>query len=245
MQGNIAFNRYIKESGLSISELEQITDTDVNSLAAYREGKYSLEDVSVKRIRKIFSVLNINIIDFFERYYPYQDEVRQAVKKWEDEHKEEKEFLHVKGKLYLRIYQYKSRKRFTGGDIEHLMELYKQNIEKWGEFISMAGKNEEDGYNKYAAPIFVRIKELLNPPPEDAQRKILYDALVQSNLTSSTLINQDIAKIIGVSRRHLTNIYTNSDISLDSLKIKTALRLCELLEIDFYELFCEKNKIFS
>lgn len=241
MQGNIAFNRYIKESGIPINELEQMTDTDINSLAAYRDGRYSLEDVSVKRISKIFSVLNIDIIEFFERYYPYQAEVRQAVEKWEAEHKGEKEFLQVKGKLYLRIYQYKSRKRFTGGDIEQLLELYKHNIEKWGEAISIDGKNEEDGYNKYAAPILFRIKELLNPPPEDAQRKILHNALVHSNLTSSTLINQDIARIIGVSRRHLTDIYTNSDIPLDSLKIKTALRLCELLKIDFYELFCEKK----
>ena len=96
MQGNIAFNRYIKESGISISELEQMTDTDINSLAAYREGKYSLEDVSVKRISKMFSVLNIDIVDFFVMYYPYQEEVRLAVKKWKEEHEEEKKFLPVK-----------------------------------------------------------------------------------------------------------------------------------------------------
>lgn len=242
MQGHEAFQKAVTDSGLSLKDIAAQSGYVEKTLRNYEQGILSLENVSVKRIIKLFSVLGIDIPTFFEEYYSIKADFENDLRQWHETHSKELEYSVVRKRFYDRIKQFKYRKRFPEEVQEELEQLFEDNFSTLSQKLVNEDRlfMQEEEYQTFVKPIEVYIKQLFNDKPVGRSEQMIYDALICSDYNTGTLFNDEIANLLGVSEIYLYNLfYGKNNMAFNSIKIKTALKLCYLLGLDFNTVFIE------
>lgn len=230
---------YIKqkriEKGYTIRQFGKVVNIIPRMISYYEAGEKPIEHISLNKMNKMFDVLEIDIEDFFDCYYPYKHDMDLQIVKWRCDNPVECDFQIVKKKIYARLAQIKSRGTIEESKLKQIYDMYDDFFcNEQRKFFPIS--TEE--YNKFVNPILYQIKLNMSGglPENDISRSIMI-AFYQSGYKI-----KDVSKICGITSQNL-NYYINGKYDYGSLHVDTALKLCYLLKLDFKILFesCEKS----
>lgn len=238
MTGYEYFKQKRIEKGYSVRQFGKVAGITPRMVSYYEAGEKSIERMPLNRINKLFGLLEIDIVEFFDCYYPYKENMDRAVENWKLENPVEYDFQKTKKKIYARLAQIKGRGVVEESKLNRIYDMY-ENF-----FCHECRKNligntiSEEYYKKFINPILYQIKLAMSGdlPENDISRSIM-DAFYKSNYKM-----KDVSKMCGIAPQNL-NYYINGKFDYGSLHTDTALKLCYLLKLDFNKLFvsCERN----
>ena len=240
MDGSQAFKSYREKSGYSIRKYASAAGISVRSLEYYENGSRSLLSMPTEKAILLFSLLSVSIPNFFGEYYNIElSSVNDAVLAWKAKDLRVYSFSLIKKRMKARLYKMRARGRLADTDLRDIFDMYVSSFDVLEETYSENDNLSDEDYDKYIAPIFIKLKKLLYNEPGTEQLDVLYNALISCKyLThSADLIDKDFCDLVGVSRQYLTSILNGGN-DINKLRIETSLRLCQVLPIDFEQLFC-------
>lgn len=234
MTGYEYFKQKRIEKGYSVRQFGKVVDITPRMVSYYEAGEKPIEHIPLHKINKIFDLLEIDIVEFFDCYYPYKETVDHAVENWKLENPVEYDFQKTKKKIYARLAQIKGRGVVEESKLNRIYDMYENFFCHESRKYLICNTISEEDYNKFVNPILYQIKlDMSGGLPENNISRNIMDAFYKSNYRM-----KDISKICGIAPQNL-NYYINGKFDYGSLHTDTALKLCYLLKLDFKKLFCE------
>ena len=237
MTGNEFIKNCRLQKGYSVRQFGKMADITPRMVSYYESGEKLLEHLPVYKCITMFRLLDISVVEFFHTYYSIDTEVNDAIEQWSNEHQIDLDFNNLKKRIYARIAQIKSRGKMTADDLQNIYDLY-------NDFFARNPKNYISGqcitlvdYEEYIIPIYYHIKASMNTWPDGKIARAILDALYKTNYSLS-----DICVLCGITVQRL-NDYLNGKRDFSVIHVDTALKVCNVLNLDFEELFgsCGKS----
>lgn len=225
------------EKGYSIRQFSKAVDITPRMVSYYEAGEKPIEHIPLYKVNKMFGLLEIDIEEFFDCYYPYKHDMDLEIEKWKLDNPIECDFQMIKKKIYARLAQIKSRGVIEESKLERIYNMYDDFFCNEQRKYLMDNSISENDYNKFVNPILYQIKlNMSGGLPENYISSSIMNAFYQSSYKI-----KDVSKICGIASQNL-NYYINGRYDYGSLHVDTALKLCYLFKLDFKKLFvsCEK-----
>ena len=238
MKGYEYFKKKRIDKGYSIRQFGKAVDITPRMVSYYEAGQKPIERIPLHKIITMFELLEIDIINFFDCYYPYKEDMDCAIKNWELQNPVEYDFEKTKKKIYARLAQIKSRGVVEESKLNHIYDMYEDFFCREARKDKKGNTISEKDYHEFVNPMLYQIKLDVSGglPQKDISCNIM-NAFYKSNYKI-----KDVSKMCGIAPQNL-NYYINGKYDYGSLHVDTALKLCYLLKLDFKKLFtsCEKN----
>ena len=236
MTGNEYLKQKREEKKYTIRGFAKESGIAPRMVSYYESGEKQLSSIPIEKAIRLFSLLDIDIEEFFCIYYPYKKDLDKAVATWNEENKREYDVNSLKKRYYYRLMKIKERDSLALRDYECLYTIYKELFDK---NIKECDSITNDEYEKYILSLNYQIRLKLNPLPANVIAKKILDSLYHTEYLIS-----DLSKFCGVSYDHLRGCLDgNYDIS--RMRVGLALSLCHILNVSFKDVFVQNISFLS
>lgn len=202
----------------------------------YESGEKQLSSIPIEKAVRLFSLLDIDIEDFFCTYYPYKNSLNDAINAWNKENPREYDISSLKRRYYYRLMKIKERNSLTLTDYERLYAVYKNLFD---DKLGKRAKLNDKEYDELIQALNYKIRLMLNPLPENIIAKNILNALYHTEYLIS-----DLSKFSGVSYDHLRGCLDGS-YNIEHMRVGLALSLCHILNVSFKDVFIQNISFLS
>jgi len=236
MTGNEYLKQKREEKIFTIRGFAKESQIAPRMVSYYESGEKQLSSMSIEKAVRFFSLLDIDIEDFFCTYYPYKDSLDDAINAWSKENPREYDVSSLKKRYYYRLMKIKERNSLTLTDYERLYTAYKSLFDdKLGERAEI----NDNEYDELIQTLNYQIRLMLNPLPENIIARNLLNALYHTEYLIS-----DLSKFSGVSYDHLRGCLDGS-YNIEHMRVGLALSLCHILNVSFKDVFIQNISFLS
>lgn len=242
MTGYEAFKQKREATGMTVRQFASAADISNSTLFYYESGTSSLYNMTVEKAVRIFSMIDTSIEDFFREYYSEDIFVsaQKAYDMWRYDNPYDLVYEHLKTKYRNRLLQNKNRKRISSGDYEKLIAIYNNTFSELSKGMPLhgSGRISVEDYRKYILHLEYCIRRDMEKGKGISNNRIAYG--INDCLMKKGLEYQDLADILGVSSRIFFKYNKLPDGYL-SMKVGTALKICQVLSAGFVFLFVHES----
>lgn len=216
-----------EETGMSVRKFCEKVGISVASCVGYQNGTKSLLYISLEKAVQIFSVLDIDIEQFYEEFFPELKEgITDKIKEWEIRHQPELAYVKLRSRYRNYIAKIKERKLLPTEVIEQLQQEYKEIFNELEMCADSNGNISESLYRESVVAFSFKIKQRIeNEKIKNPVSKLVNDYLLRKEMTYV-----DLAAIVDLH----TDVLTKAKLSLkgySSMNISSVLRICYALDV--------------
>lgn len=228
MTGNEYLKKRREELGLSIRGFASICDLSPRVVTYYEAGEKQIGSVPVRKGLQMFHVLNLDLKEYFNTYFPCEEEIKDKIIIWHTEHSRVYDCAVLKKRFASRISKIKARSNLSLIDFDRIYMSYRDCFESDVSEVSILS---DEQYEQYILPLDSQIREALSPLPENKISREILSAIYHTDFSI-----MDVAAICQVTRHHL-GACLEGKYDIEQIRISLALRLCAALDLDFDDVF--------
>ncbi|MDY4838392.1 MAG: helix-turn-helix domain-containing protein [Lachnospiraceae bacterium] len=231
--------------GYSRADFSALTGVQVRSLQYYENGERSLSVLPVYKINALFEPLELDVEKFCEEFFGYKEEVDTKIELWRKNHPRVYNYSVLKNRTYQRLFHFKMRTRETISNDQNDLFFY-HYTKCFDRLAILKGDSDvitDSDYEREYLSFIYEIKKILYGDMYTVfPLNELTEQLFRSEYTSASFsfLSKDIADIIDYSVQNLRKVFSG-DLELNHLSVVTALKLCYVLQLDFFHIFGGKN----
>lgn len=216
-------------TGLTVKEFCEKVNISIGAFVEYQNGTKSLLCLPLGKAVRIFSVIDIEIEKFYDKYFPeLRQEIAQKLAKWHVEHPAELNLDKLKRRYRARIAKAKERKFLPDIEIDGLLCDYKDTFKELEMCVNDRGMISMALYEERILSLSYAMKQKIEGGEiKNAVSKLINDAILKSEMTYA-----DLGGIAGVTPRRLTMCKTSPE-GYSSMKIGSVLKICYALNVPF------------
>lgn len=228
MTGNDFLKEKRESLGVSVQSISETCDMSPNIIYCYERGDRQISSIPVKKGIALFKLLDCDIEEFFDSFYPFRRELEAEYAEWKRKHPRIYDCKALKKRFTSRISKIKQRNNLTMYEFDRVYSAYRNCIEK-----QLAGLNvlTDEQYDEFILPLNSLIRQSLSELPDN---KISQDVLL--GIYGTDLSVGDVASLCHVTRQHL-GACLDGRYDIEQIHLSLALRLCILLKLDFRKVF--------
>jgi len=223
MNGKEALKLYRTEKGYSVRRFAALLQVTPKTVYAYESQEVPLASMPTGRAVRTFSLLEADLEDFFDSFYPYKEELANAIRVWQNKNPIELDFVVLKTRLNNRIMKVKERNVLSEKEYLKINNQFVKTFAVLEKKKDKGGKILESDYMKYVFPIC----QLIRKETYQIQNEWLRKGFLNSQYNLS-----EIADLCGISKRHFLSV-VSGEREISTLRILTVLKLCYVLNLDF------------
>ena len=223
MNGKKALKHYRTEKGYSVRRFAALLQITPKTVYAYESQEVPLASMPTERAIRTFSLLEIDVENFFDSFYPYKDSISREIQLWQQKNPKELDFNVLKTRLNNRIVKAKERKILTEKEYMRVYNQFSKTFATLEKKKDNAGKILESDYIKYVFPVCRLMKKATYQ---------IQDTYLREGFLNSQYNLSEVADFCGISKRHFLSV-VNGEREIGTLRILTVLKLCYVLELDF------------
>lgn len=223
MNGKEALKHYRTEKGYSVRRFAALLQVTPKTVYAYESQEVPLASMPTGRAVRTFSLLEVDLEDFFDSFYPYKEELANAIRLWQSKNPIELDFNVLKTRLNNRIMKAKERNVLSEKAFLKINNQFVKTFTVLEKKKDSTGNILESDYMKYVFPVC----QLMRKATYQIQDNYLREGFLNSQYNLS-----EIADFCGISKRHFISV-VNGEREISTLRIITVLKLCYVLKLDF------------
>lgn len=234
MEGKDFLKKRREEKGFTVRQFAKEADVSPRLISYYEAGEKALDSIPLNKCIRMFRLLDYSVEDFYSRFFPYMQEIDEAVERWKKNNPLQYDYTVQKKRIYQRIAKIKERGSVDADILEQIHTMYDMFF---GDRCGSGSMISEEDYRRYIIPIHYQIKVAMKGLPAAPTCRRVTEALYQTDYSKT-----DIEAICGISRQHLNSCITGTS-DFGTMRIITVLKLCYLLGLNFEDTFIEKKQL--
>ena len=237
MNGQEALKYYRKLKGYSILQLAMMLELSARSITYYESGESPITSMPVSKAVEMFKLLDVNIEDFFDKYYPYKKDIDGKIQIWREKHPRILEVKVLKKRIYLRLAKIKERNNIPTTQLERLYSLFNKTFDELAMEMDEEGYIVDNVYESMVIPLMYNIKVEMQKMPKDFTCKKILEAIIKTEYSV-----KDIAGFCNITHQHLAWCVKGKN-DIRKMHIGIVLELCYVLKLDFMEVFTDVSVV--
>ena len=233
MNGQEALKHYRKLKGYSILQLALMLELSTRSISYYESGESPITSMPVSKAVEMFKLLDVNIENFFDEYYPYKKDVDGKIQLWREKHPRTLEVKVLKKRMYLRLAKIKERNNISTTRLELLYSDFNKTFDELVVEMDESGYITDTVYERVVIPLMYNVKVEMQKTPKDFICKRILEGVLKTEYSV-----KDIAGFCNITHQHLAWCMKGKN-DIRKMHIGIVLELCYVLNLDFTEVFTD------
>lgn len=221
-----------KASGLTVREFCEKADISIGTFTECQNGTKSLLCLSLGKAVRMFSVMGIDIGEFYEEYFPeLQHEMMLKLEGWRTEHPVERNFNKLRSRYRSYIAKMKERKDIPYMEVKGMLHDYNDTFRELEAYVNEKGEITEELYKEKIMPLAYSLKQKQDGGEiKNSVSRLIDEAILKSGMTYA-----ELGRIVGVTPRRLTDCKTSPE-GYSGMKMDSVLKICHVLNVPFDEI---------